>query len=151
MTGPNPPLARRAALKISLTLSGLLALAGVLGFLGYRQPPPPAQRFTLLSPLDYAVGSVTFLPSARAWVLRDKGGLYAISSTCTHLGCTLGHTGTAFDCPCHGSKFNLAGLVINGPAIESLPHLELSLSAENKVVLDASVRVPYTQRLPVNA
>src|SRR6476660_5170372 len=52
-----------------------------------------------------------------------KGGQHLFSARCTHLGCTIGwnpaeHT---FDCPCHGSRFNEMGEVVNGPAARPLP------------------------------
>lgn len=60
-------------------------------------------------------------------VYRDpEGGLHEVSATCTHLGCIVQwndaeHT---WDCPCHGSRFNPVGVVINGPAIEDLRSVE---------------------------
>lgn len=50
---------------------------------------------------------------------RDKDGeLYLSESTCTHLGCELEYNDgeRSFDCPCHGSRFNYDGKVIEGPA-----------------------------------
>jgi Rieske Fe-S protein len=52
-----------------------------------------------------------------------KGEQHLFSARCTHLGCTIGwnpaeHT---FDCPCHGSRFNEMGEVVNGPAARPLP------------------------------
>jgi cytochrome b6-f complex iron-sulfur subunit len=45
----------------------------------------------------------------------------AFSRKCTHQGCTIGafNNGTS-TCPCHGSKFNTSGGVVNGPATVSL-------------------------------
>lgn len=53
----------------------------------------------------------------RELVLRNTGNGYtAISLTCTHNGCTAQPDHTEIYCSCHGSRFTLAGEVINGPA-----------------------------------
>lgn len=52
-------------------------------------------------------------------VYRDESGaLHALSAKCTHLGCVV-HFNSAersWDCPCHGSRFDVAGVVLHGPA-----------------------------------
>lgn len=56
-------------------------------------------------------------------VHRDKGGvLHARSAKCSHLGCVLAWNPVerSWDCPCHGSRFDLDGTVANGPAISGL-------------------------------
>ena len=52
----------------------------------------------------------------------DAGRIHAVSAACTHMGCLLGWNATdrTWDCPCHGSRFSLAGEVIAGPAVEPL-------------------------------
>ncbi|MDQ0664205.1 glycine/D-amino acid oxidase-like deaminating enzyme/nitrite reductase/ring-hydroxylating ferredoxin subunit [Arthrobacter ulcerisalmonis] len=55
---------------------------------------------------------------------RDQaGGVHAVSAVCTHLGCTVGFNRgeRTWDCPCHGSRFDVDGKVIQGPATEDLP------------------------------
>ena len=44
----------------------------------------------------------------------------AFSAVCTHLGCVIQTTETGFDCPCHGSRFDARGEVLNGPAVQPL-------------------------------
>ncbi|MDB4584773.1 Rieske (2Fe-2S) protein [Draconibacterium sp.] len=46
----------------------------------------------------------------------------ALSKECTHSQCTItySHADGNLPCPCHGSKFNTNGGVINGPAASSL-------------------------------
>ena len=45
----------------------------------------------------------------------------AIDGTCTHEGCAInGATGTEYVCPCHGSRYNRSGQVLEGPARSSL-------------------------------
>jgi glycine/D-amino acid oxidase-like deaminating enzyme/nitrite reductase/ring-hydroxylating ferredoxin subunit len=57
-------------------------------------------------------------------VYRDDDGVaHGVSLRCTHLGCLL-HFNAAersWDCPCHGSRFDVDGGVLAGPATEPLP------------------------------
>lgn len=57
-------------------------------------------------------------------VYRDKlGMLHIVSIVCTHMKCTLNWNKAekSWDCPCHGSRFNYDGKVIEGCAIQDLP------------------------------
>jgi glycine/D-amino acid oxidase-like deaminating enzyme/nitrite reductase/ring-hydroxylating ferredoxin subunit len=53
----------------------------------------------------------------------DAGALHAVSLRCTHLGCLLRFNSaeTSWDCPCHGSRFDVDGTVLEGPAVKNLP------------------------------
>jgi Rieske Fe-S protein len=56
-------------------------------------------------------------------VYRDEGGvLHAVSLRCTHLGCLLRFNSAerSWDCPCHGSRFDVDGAVLEGPAVHPL-------------------------------
>jgi Rieske Fe-S protein len=46
--------------------------------------------------------------------------IFAISTTCTHAGCEVRKTKSKFECPCHGSQYDLSGRVIRGPAPAAL-------------------------------
>jgi cytochrome b6-f complex iron-sulfur subunit len=148
---PTEEMSRRTILRASLGLAGLLGLGALVKFLGYQPAPVNPTRFTLKAPQDYAVGSATTLPEAKAWLFRDDEGLYAISVVCTHLGCVVNHTPDHFECPCHGSVYNAAGYVLKGPAKLPLNYLALTLSPEGVVVLDTKAHVPSTQRLAVDS
>lgn len=52
----------------------------------------------------------------------DKGNLHEYSAVCSHLKCIVSWNSSeeTWDCPCHGSRFNRQGEVINGPAIDGL-------------------------------
>jgi len=56
-------------------------------------------------------------------IYRDEAGeIHRFSAACTHLGCVVGWNKAAstWDCPCHGSRFDALGEVINGPASQNL-------------------------------
>ena len=52
----------------------------------------------------------------------DDGGLLAISTRCTHLGCTINFSTQQdkFMCPCHASAFSKIGEVLSPPATRAL-------------------------------
>jgi glycine/D-amino acid oxidase-like deaminating enzyme/nitrite reductase/ring-hydroxylating ferredoxin subunit len=56
-------------------------------------------------------------------VYRDaEGELHTCSAVCTHLGCIVQWNGgeKSWDCPCHGSRFDTNGEILNGPAAQPL-------------------------------
>ena len=64
----------------------------------------------------------------QAGVYRDpEGGVHCVSLRCTHLGCLLRFNAaeTSWDCPCHGSRFDVDGEVLEGPAVHPLEPGEL--------------------------
>ena len=56
----------------------------------------------------------------------DKGALHEFSAVCPHLGCVVAWNDVeqSWDCPCHGSRFDALGKVLNGPAISDLSPAE---------------------------
>lgn len=68
-------------------------------------------------------GAVLGTGRGKIAVYRDEnGGLHQHSAVCTHLYCIVHWNGTekTWDCPCHGSRFDPYGKVVNGPAIVGL-------------------------------
>ena len=60
-------------------------------------------------------------------VYRDAHGkLHELNAKCPHLGCIVAWNSTekTWDCPCHGSRFEALGKVINGPAVSGLAPAE---------------------------
>ncbi|ALV38995.1 FAD-dependent oxidoreductase [Streptomyces sp. CdTB01] len=57
----------------------------------------------------------------------DSGELHAVAARCTHLGCLVAFNRAerAWECPCHGSRFDPDGNVVQGPATRPLERREI--------------------------
>lgn len=79
--------------------------------------------------------SVTAFVRGKFYLARlEDGGFLALSSTCTHLGCSLPWSAKEmqFICPCHGSAFDMTGNVVDAPAPRALDIYPLTI--ENSTV-----------------
>ncbi|MDB4971092.1 MAG: Chitinase [Myxococcales bacterium] len=81
------------------------------------------------------------------FVVRDAGGLYALTALCTHSGCTNQVKGSQFYCPCHGATFDFNGEKPTSPAFSSLKHYALCVDASGNVTVDPTKTVPATTRV----
>lgn len=83
-------------------------------------------------------GGVFEVDGKKIAAFRDEQGLLHLNSTiCPHMGCHV-HWNAAeksFDCPCHGSRFDGDGKVLNGPAKSGLEKIELP-GGDNSQKLD---------------
>jgi len=64
----------------------------------------------------------TEVPEGRFWLSNSSNGFLALYAVCTHLGCLpkWNENNFRFECPCHGSNFELDGAYIGGPAPRGL-------------------------------
>lgn len=68
-------------------------------------------------------GGIVTLDGKKVGAYRDEtGNLHAVSVKCPHLGCQLewNPSEKSWDCPCHGSRFDIDGRLLGGPATSSL-------------------------------
>jgi Rieske Fe-S protein len=109
-------------------------------------------------PGDYAAHGLHILPGKSVLIGRDAGGLYALTSICTHKQCNLDSTGlgaiittggqsVGIQCACHGSRFDNTGAVTHGPATKPLQAFALSLGCDAYLYVDTGTVVPSTTRL----
>lgn len=91
-----------------------------------------AQYATWVTPADVSTsdkikpgtGAIVRKGLSKIAVYRDATRkLHERSAVCPHLGCIVAWNPTerSWDCPCHGSRFDPNGKVLNGPAIGPLP------------------------------
>lgn len=77
---------------------------------------------TLAKTTDIPVGGAKVFADAKVVVTQaTEGDFTAFSAVCTHKGCTVAAmTDGELTCPCHNSKFDYTGAVLNGPATQPL-------------------------------
>ena len=140
---------------------GIQALAW-LGFLwpkvsgGFVSKVDAGKIEDLKNQIIQADGSVipAFIPEARAYVLpfseASAGasqftdgstvaeGLVAVYQRCVHLGCRVPwcNSSQGFECPCHGSKYNMVGEYYAGPAPRNLDRFVVNVSSSGKLIID---------------
>lgn len=66
---------------------------------------------------------------------RDAQGLYAMSISCTHQGCPVSLSGSGLYCPCHGSRFDSNGAVLQGPARTPLTHYAVLVDSAGNITV----------------
>lgn len=166
----KPSESRRSFLQ-SIGFSGILA--GIAGFAyqSVRSLVPnvlyePSARFKVGLPERIADG-MTFLEDKRLYVFKEGKSFYAISGSCTHLGCTVKYAKLnapkkveaggeqkqidfEFHCPCHGSKFYGDGTNYAGPAPEPLHWYKLEISPDDgQLMVNMNEEVEQNFRLTV--
>ncbi|WP_223066051.1 FAD-dependent oxidoreductase [Paenibacillus caui] len=78
------------------------------------------------SELQNDEGAVVRHHGKRAGAYKDgQGQLFLVDTTCMHMGCEVEWNAgeRTWDCPCHGSRYNYKGEVIEGPATKPLTSL----------------------------
>ncbi|HTP09669.1 MAG TPA: Rieske 2Fe-2S domain-containing protein [Anaerolineae bacterium] len=110
-------------------------MGAVLRFLDYQNEPARRTEFDLGPVENYAPGSRTPITEAQAILLHTASGFIALSTTCPHLGCTVEDTAEGFICPCHNSRFDQAGTLLQGPATRSLTVLRVEQTTQGHLLL----------------
>src|SRR5262245_59379756 len=102
----------------------------------------PPMQFKAGLPGTYEIGKVDERWKQRfgTWIVRTAEGFYALSTKCTHLGCTPNwlETEDKFKCPCHGSGFRKSGINFEGPAPRPLERFRIALAEDGQILVDKS-------------
>lgn len=145
---PAAEMTRRSF--ISWLAVGWIAFAAGTGtaltsFLRYLFPNvlfEPPTSFKAGFPEDYMVGRVDerYKEKFGVWIVRNKEGVYALSTVCTHLGCIPNWQSAEekFKCPCHGSGFYKDGINFEGPAPRPLERFKIALAEDGQILIDKS-------------
>ncbi len=121
------------------------SMAG-LSACGHKESAAPGE-ISLGRAERFAEGA-TLLPLERVVVIRRKTTLDAVSMVCTHQTCLLhadineteDRSLRGFTCPCHNSKFDAAGNVLQGPAEKPLLRHALRVTAEGELMMTVGER-----------
>jgi cytochrome b6-f complex iron-sulfur subunit len=140
---PPPEPTRRDFLTLVWLGLGTVALAQAGGVvLAFLQPPDPADglgQVIMVGALDdFAPNSVTYFVAGHFYLYRlEDGGFLALHRRCPHLGCNVlwDVAQQHFLCPCHASKFDVRGNVLNPPAPRALDLLAIRIEG-NQVKVD---------------
>lgn len=144
----NNSLSRRYFLEIVGGGAIVSAAAGSVILTGQFLSPnvllEPSLRFKAGSVENYPPDSITLNKEQTVFIIRAKEGyFYAMSAVCTHLGCIANWKSEdgIVACPCHGSKFDREGRVIDGPAPRPLPRFAVTLDEQGQLIVDKSTIV----------
>jgi cytochrome b6-f complex iron-sulfur subunit len=92
---------------------------------------------------DYSdEGAVQYFVNGRFYVTQYQGGLRALYQKCPHLGCRVPFCQSAaqFQCPCHGSVYNIIGEYLQGPAPRGMDRFPIRIE-QDRVVVDTTTPV----------
>ncbi|MCE9546291.1 MAG: ubiquinol-cytochrome c reductase iron-sulfur subunit [Planctomycetia bacterium] len=106
----------------------------------------PPSRFKVGFPSEFPPGQVNekFKSQFGVWVVnyayQGTSEIYALSTVCTHLGCTPNwlEAEQKFKCPCHGSGFYKDGINFEGPAPRPLERYAIRMSEDGQLEIDKS-------------
>lgn len=137
---------RRELLKEAIAWIAALLSAGAAGLLLSVYPAGVRKKklefFPVLNAEDaprrgvknitvpYVAGGRKF--ETRAFLVADGGGLIALSSRCTHLGCSVSwdRNRNEFICPCHGGRYDIAGNRLAGPPPAPLERMPVKIDGD---------------------
>ena len=131
---------------ITFTAALAATTAGMVRFLFPNVLYEPPQEFKAGLPSDYNTGvDERWKQQYQVWVVRDEGGMYALLSVCTHLGClpTWLPNESKFKCPCHGSGFYMSGIDFEGPAPRPLERVRIVRADDGQILIDKSRKFQY--------
>lgn len=88
------------------------------------------------SAADYQTDTATYVREGRFWLANANGHLFALSQKCPHLGCRVPFCDSSgrFECPCHGSVFDIGGEWIEGPSPRGMDRHPVSIDGDTLVV-----------------
>lgn len=85
------------------------------------------------------------------WLVREGNSVRALSTVCPHAGCAVDwdEAGKSFVCPCHDSRFSLAGERQSGPSPRPLDTLDVDVKEGRVAVAWRRFKTATTKKEPV--
>lgn len=128
---------------------GVMAMGAGTAYGAYRFYFPnalyePPTVFKIGRPEDYPMGvTEKHKKENQIWVVRNERGIYVLIAICRHLGCTPNWYADKqrFQCPCHGSIYDIYGNVRGGPAPRTLWRAAIKLDpVDGRIIVDFNHR-----------
>ena len=144
MEPPSAEVPRRDFLNTTWKVLGVALIAEAAWTSYDILSPKPAAGFggsVDAGPVsDYVQeGSVQYFLNGRFYITQYQGGLRALYQKCPHLGCRVPFCDSAaqFQCPCHGSVYNIIGEYLQGPAPRGMDRFPITIQ-DGRVMVDTS-------------
>ncbi|WP_035588450.1 QcrA and Rieske domain-containing protein [Hippea jasoniae] len=124
--------------KFLESAAGWLSIAGIasLSLPFSKLLKSTSHSFNIQVKLSTLKEGVNFLKKPPLFIIKNKNHIEIYDAHCTHMGCILqfNENDKIFECPCHGSRFTVAGKVIHGPATKPLKKLKYYIKNDNIIV-----------------
>jgi cytochrome b6-f complex iron-sulfur subunit len=136
-------LSRRTFLRNSVL--GSLAVVGLQlagGAVAYAWPLKTSRFGSKIPVPRSAIPPVGGAPlrvlDGRFLLINNNDGLLALYWKCPHLGCTIPWAPATgqFECPCHGSKYDRHGVLIEGPAPRPMDYMLIETDLAGNLIVD---------------
>jgi cytochrome b6-f complex iron-sulfur subunit len=145
------------AMLLSPFAAAWAAIAGITGvwtlgtarFMFPNVLVEPPSKFKVGPASDYPINTVSnkWKDQFGVWIVHTdqyegQNLLFALTSVCTHLGCTPNWLDgeQKFKCPCHGSGFYITGVNFEGPAPRPLERAGLRIAEDGMLEVNKSVK-----------
>lgn len=90
-----------------------------------RLAPAPDELFEV----EMGKGKIINYKGKKVGVYKDdKGDYFCINPVCAHLKCSLSFNEAekTWDCPCHGSRYDIKGNILEGPTVKPLDKIRIN-------------------------
>lgn len=129
---------------------GIVLAEAVAGFVYFFWPNKRGPFGSVISVSAADVPEVNGPPlpnqQGRFLLVHNDDGLMALYTKCPHLGCTVPYIGpadapNAFQCPCHGSRYNYNGERTGGPAPRPMDYMPVTVDGDSIQVDTGDIRL----------
>jgi len=152
---PKLTMTRRNLFSSAMLGWGAFATAGGVGTLGLVRflfpnvnfEPPAVFRTAPVEKFGKDTVDESWKETNAVWIVNTEGRIIAISTVCTHLGCTPNWLSSEnkFKCPCHGSGYYMNGVNFEGPTPRPLERFHVRVDDLGYLVVDKTQKCQVEQ------